>query len=91
MIDENCYVENPNAPGVLNRMEGSFAAESQGLITFTDEGDSTQPNEAYLYYNSSAPTLVGVSGVTNGDYGNFRPEFRISEDNRDEWNLADIS
>ncbi|MBY6294369.1 hypothetical protein GLU60_03195 [Nanohaloarchaea archaeon H01] len=91
MIDNNCYVENPNAPGVLNRMDGSFAAESQGMTTFTDEGDSTQPNEAYLYYNSSAPTLVGVSGVTSGDYGDFRPEFRISEDNRDEWDLADIS
>lgn len=91
MIDDNCYVENSNAPGVLNRMEGRFAAESQGLTTFTDEGDSTQPNEAYLYYNSSSPTLVEVSGVTNGDYGNFRPDFRISESNRDKWNLADIS
>jgi hypothetical protein len=91
MIDENCYVENQNAPGVLNRMEGSFSSETEGLTTFTDEGGSTQPNEAYLYYNSSAPTLVEISGVTTGDYGKFRPEFRISEDNRDEWNLADIS
>jgi len=90
MIEENCYVENTDAPGILNRMEGSYSAETQGITTFTEEGDSTQPNEAYLYYNSSSPTLLEISGVTSGDYGNFRPDFRISEANSDRWNLEGL-
>ncbi|MFP4229713.1 MAG: hypothetical protein ACLFRK_01070 [Candidatus Nanohaloarchaea archaeon] len=94
VMDENCYLENSNAPGVLNRMEGSFSAESGGLTTFTDEGGSSEPNEAYLYYNSSSPALVEISGVTTGDYGNFRPDFMLSDDTGDdsidEWSLSGL-
>jgi hypothetical protein len=91
MIDENCYVENSDAPGVLGRMEGSFSPDTQGITTFTGEGNSSQPNEAYMYYNSYDPTLVEVSGVSSGDYGDFRSEFRISQENMDDWNLLGLS
>jgi len=92
MINENCYVENSNAPGILNRMEGSFSSSTKGLTTFIgDESNSDNINEAYMYYSGDSASNSSIKGVTSGDYLNEKAWFRLSDENIAEWNLGSLA
>lgn len=95
IMDERCYISNSNAPGVLKRMEGSFSSSSKGLTTFVnDSSPAGTTNEAYIFHDSTTVSPVNISGVTKGDYGNFRPYFMLSDDSGDnniaEWSIANL-
>ena len=94
IMDHQCYISNSNAPGILERMEGDFTASPQGVTTFVNDSSPTgTTNEAYIYHNSASSSPVNISGVTKGDYGNFRPYFMLSEagdNNIAEWNIDSL-
>jgi len=92
ITDENCYIRNSNAPGVIERMEGSFSSSSQGITTFIGStSNAAELNEAYMYYDNEASSNSSISGVTTGDYGDFRPWFKLADGNIGEWNIGDLS
>ena len=94
VMDEQCYVSNSNAPGIIERMEGSFSSSPEGVTTFVnDSSPAGTTNEAYIFHNSTSGSPVNISGVTKGDHGNFRPYFMLSQsgdDNIGEWGIADL-
>jgi len=92
MINENCYVENSNAPGIFNRMEGSFSQSNKALTTVVgDESNSNNVNEAYLYYSGDSVSNSSIKGVTSGDYLNDKAWFKLSDENIAEWDLETLT
>lgn len=85
-IENGCYLENSEAPGVYNRMENSTSSSPQGIVKLIDTADSN-PSEAYLNASTISTGLNEVPGVTWTDYGDERPGFRLSDRTVQAWQV----
>lgn len=89
MIDEDCFVESPEAPNIFTRMEDESGPDSDGIMTFLDETGSAV-NEDYIELtDGSSENPVKVKGVSEVDEGEER-DFMVESSNLEAWSLESL-
>ncbi|MCK5612406.1 hypothetical protein KAR91_61610 [Candidatus Pacearchaeota archaeon] len=75
-VENRYYTANPSAPSFLNRMEGSFSSDENGIESFVDlaefstQGLSTETKSVvdYIYFSNNNPSYKTIPGMQSWFY-----------------------